>query len=251
MHKISMRRIYLKKRINLKTSYLFIIVIVAILILAVFQYSYYIKNINSKLFYIVQVQLSTINSTIVNQSINNQKTNKYNFDDIIIVNKNSENDISVIDYDLEKIYSILKEVNLKIQDQLWKIRKGDTTDLKYMDRKIIGNGNGFYLNIPFGVIFNNPYLASLGPKIPVKIAISGNLYSNIKTKVTNYGINNALLQVYIELDLYEQVYIPAAQKKVNYKYDVLIASKIIQGKIPEYFGGAITGESSIFTFPIN
>jgi len=38
-------------------------------------------------------------------------------------------------------------------------------------------------------------LSNLGPKIPVKFDLVGEVIINIETKITNYGINNAMMEI--------------------------------------------------------
>ena len=47
-----------------------------------------------------------------------------------------------------------------------------------------------------GIITNNALLSNLGPKVPVKINLVGNVISNVGTKVENYGINSIMVEVY-------------------------------------------------------
>ena len=42
-------------------------------------------------------------------------------------------------------------------------------------------------------------LHNIFPKIPVKIELIGNTFCRLKTDVTQYGINNALIKVNVEV----------------------------------------------------
>lgn len=73
--------------------------------------------------------------------------------------------------------------------------------------------------------------------MPFKIKIVGNALSNIKTDLTSYGINNALIKAYIEVNVNMEVILPFISKIVNIKTEVPVMMKIINGYIPEVYGG--------------
>ena len=90
----------------------------------------------------------------------------------------------------------------------------------------------------------------LGPKIPVRLNIVGDITSNIKTKVTNYGINNALVEVFINMQIDEQVILPFSSKKISITNDIPVAIKMIQGTVPNYYFNGLEQESPIVSLPI-
>ena len=70
----------------------------------------------------------------------------------------------------------------------------------------------------------------------------------INTKVTNYGINNALLEVSVNIKLTLKVILPISTKEVNVETNVPIAIKMIQGNVPNYYSN---GLNSNFSIPLN
>ena len=86
-----------------------------------------------------------------------------------------------------------------------------------------------------GVVFDNIILANIGPKIPVKLNMIGDILTNINTKVTDYGINNAVVEIIVDVEVYEQVILPFTTKRITINTDIPIAVKLIQGEIPSYF----------------
>ena len=104
---------------------------------------------------------------------------------------------------------------------------------------------GVFYEIPIGVVFNNPLLSNLGPKIPVKFTLMGEVISNVETQITNYGINNALLQTNINIKLTEKVLLPISSKEINVEYNIPISLKMIQGAIPNYYFNGIESKSIV------
>jgi len=82
---------------------------------------------------------------------------------------------------------------------------------------------------------NNALLSNVGPKIPVRVSLSGEMESNIKTEIEEYGINNSVLKIIINVSVSEQIILPLLSKKITVDNDVPIAIKMIQGQIPDYY----------------
>ncbi len=157
-----------------------------------------------------------------------------NYDNLIKINYKN-NEITSVDYDLKKTYVILNNISNALNDAIKKLEKGtnvtDTNDL-YLK----SSDKGLILFLPLGIMSNKIYLTNLGPKIPVKIIFIGKYLSNIKTKVTSYGINNGLLEIYVTLTLSGETISPVNKNEIKLDYDILIAAKVVEGKVPNLYG---------------
>ena len=71
--------------------------------------------------------------------------------------------------------------------------------------------------------------------------------SNFKTKVVNYGMNNVLVELYLVVKIESWFINPFDENKFGEEYEYIISSQIINGSIPQYFGGVIEKASSIVT----
>ena len=88
-----------------------------------------------------------------------------------------------------------------------------------------------------GMIFNNTILNSLGPKVPFKVELVGGVNSETKINVKEYGINSSLVYVILDINITMQVIMPFKSKIISTNKDIIIDSKIIQGEVPNYYGG--------------
>ena len=100
--------------------------------------------------------------------------------------------------------------------------------------------------IPFGQLLNNVYFSQIGPKIPVIINLENSVFTNVSTKVTDYGLNNALLNVVLEVKLGYQIITPLQEEKKTLEYELLISSSVIEGKVPNFYGGSMESKSTFF-----
>ena len=103
---------------------------------------------------------------------------------------------------------------------------------------------GIIYEIPSGVVFKNSLLSNLGPKIPVRINLVGDVTSDIQTKVSNYGINNVFLEVIVYVEVSMQVLLPFASKTVQANTSIPIVMKIIEGSVPNFYYPSLTNKTA-------
>ena len=158
--------------------------------------------------------------------------------------KNLWQDTSILLF-LYSYYSVL--VYLKLQ----KLEEGDVKEID-LSSSLLGNGfqsveNGIVCEIPFGSLTGNGFLSNLGPVIPIKMSFLGQVSSNLRTKVTSYGINNLYLEVFVDVEVKERISLPRSSKDVTIHIEAPLSIKIISGSVPDYYGG-IVGKNSETVF---
>ena len=108
---------------------------------------------------------------------------------------------------------------------------------------------GIIYRFSLGSLWDSNILYTFGPKIPVKINILGNVTSKIDTSIKNYGINNALIEVYVELNVTEKLILPFFNKDVKINTKIPVAMKLVTGTVPSYY---VDGENApSVTIPSN
>lgn len=170
-------------------------------------------------------------------------------DNILNVNKNSKNEIINVNYNVKNAYKITNLITNKIQKDFQAIESGQKK-VDFVDEELTELNDGLILTIPIGIASNNIYLANLGPRIPVKVKFSGTLLTNLKTRVQNYGINNSLIEVYIDVNITHEIITPVTFKTKELKYEILINAQIINGEVPSYYGGLYETKSNIINVPL-
>ena len=71
--------------------------------------------------------------------------------------------------------------------------------------------------------------------------------TNLETKVTNYGLNNALVELFVYIKFENEIISPFKRKKIDMEYDTIIASMMIEGEVPSFYNGVIEKESGLIT----
>lgn len=214
----------MKLKERLKRKYYILITFLISLFLFIIIFSLYSKKLNPKLNdYIDFLVKDEIYKKVIksNNFITNEEVN-----DILYIDKNKSNEIVYLDYDIDKTYKLLN---------------------KYIDSLKKDNSKSKILTVPFFIASDNIIISSLGPKIKFKYEVIDNVKGKIKTKVTDFGVNNALVEMYFELEIGYLVVIPMNKKESVLKTEILISSKIINGKVPTFYGKNIFKESGVST----
>ena len=160
-------------------------------------------------------------------------TNINDYKDIFNMVNNSNKEIVLLDYDTIKINKILNNITLSLINKL-----------KSIEDSAFSNNNTIYY-IPFGAITNLGTSNWIGPQIPIKIMTSGNVESKIQTDLKDYGINNLILETYIDINVDTNILLPYTSEYVKVNYKVPIVKKVIEGKIPSVYGGLYSTSSNI------
>ena len=146
-------------------------------------------------------------------------------------------------YNSSKLNYIENKIDKRIQHELINIDDGKLDD--YFIPKRVKTGrfkkikNGILCDISIGSIRGSALFANVGPTIPIKLLFSSGLNSNIDIDVSEYGINNAIIKVYFNVDIKEQITMPISSKRRKINIRKILAIDIIKGKIPDYYTGLI------------
>lgn len=194
---------------------------------------------------IAENELKNISTYIINEGVESIIDEKLKVDEMYSMVTNSEGEIITVDFNTNKINSSLTEINKNVLTNLKKLERGEYNLLDNNIFKKEANNKGFIYYIPLGIITKNPVMADLGPKIPVKATLIGNVTSNIKTEIIPYGINNSLLKVYININANINFIMPFVSDKVIVENEIPLILKIINGKVPEVYGGNFSATSPI------
>lgn len=242
-----------KTRLNRK-KHILVFTIIGIIITIIFIFKILNEKVSPVLLNYAEIEAKKIASVIINSAISKNVSKSINFDDLFIISKDSNGEINTIDFNPIEVNHILAQTTETIQNNLKKLEKGEIEGLNLPSSNYLSSEHnlkkGIIFEIPSGLILGNAFFNNLGPKIPVKLNLVGDIISEITTNVSNYGINNALIEVRINLKLTEQVILPVASNRIEIEVNVPLSLKIIQGTVPNYYLNGLSGSSSVVAIPI-
>lgn len=256
------RRVRLKKKFfmirkkePLKKSQKLIIIFFLLLMFIAFVFHYANKKVSPVLIHYAETEIKRLSNLIINRAISKQMTEELNFDNLFLIDKTDSGEINTIDFNPVIVNKVLATCTATVQLNLKYVEQGkldeiDIPNALLTEYKTDKLKEGVIYEVPSGVVFGNTLLANLGPKIPVRLNLVGDIESNIHTKITDYGINNALVEVFVTMKVNEQVILPFASKTIGVETDIPVAIKLISGKIPDSYFGNMDKTSSSFSIPV-
>lgn len=196
------------------------------------------ERLKPKLNLVAREECKKFATMIINDAVKKQVVNGLTFDKLFITTYD-KGKISSIDFDTIIVNKVLTNITYTIQMNLKSIEKGNIKSLDLSDNIFAYYDSdklnkGIIYEIPLSIAYNNTFLSNLTPKVPVRISLIGSVNSNIRTEVKNYGINNALIEVYVDISVNLQVMMPFESSKNVVKTSVPLALKLIKGDIPNY-----------------
>lgn len=198
-----------------------------------------LKDIGGKLAYHIEnIVIKNVNKSVYNSVfsiVGSDELGSGELLDVISLSKNNDGEVISIDYKMNIAYDVLSDC---IEDLYSSITSLDMNSL-YKS----GINNVYY--IPMGLIYNNVLLDNLGFRIPCKINFISDIDIGFKTKVKDYGVNNLLIELYLVIDIKNYIMSPSTYKEFGEKYEILVVSKIVLGRIPMYYNGIMEKSSSI------
>ena len=219
------------KRIR-KKSGLFLLILLIIMTISIIIVRVINKQITPIVMKYSTSEMKRIVSVIINRSVNSDILNKEDMDNLFIISKSNNGEISSITLDSIIVNKITDNISDACEDNLRLIEEE-----KYSEIKKKFNIGEEYFFVPSGIIFNNNLLNRLGPKIPIAMKMIGNVTSGIKTEVKEYGINNSLITISVEIKVEIMVVLPFSSDYISISNDVPFVIKLIQGKVPQLYSG--------------
>lgn len=199
----------MKKKLRLFIISIILIFIILYLILSIFT-----KKFSPFILEYSKGEIKRIASTVINKAIDTNITNKLDPNKLFIL---ENREVITVTLDPVLVNSISNDAVEAVEIMLNDYLKNN------------------YFRVPIGIIFNNPLLMNIGPKIPVKFLLLGNITSGIETEIKEYGINNSVIIISLEIKAEIKVILPITSDYVSITNYVPISIKLIQGNVPVYY----------------
>ncbi|WP_242840704.1 sporulation protein YunB [Clostridium hydrogeniformans] len=190
----------------------FTIVIITVIIFNVTIYLFD-KKVMPRVMIIGDAEMRAKSIFILNDNINRIFKEKFNYEDIIKVEKDSEGNISMIRADTLKMNTLATEVALNSQKDL---------------REIGAVG----IKIPLGYVLNNNVIANIGPDISIKMQPVGDIETTYTSEFESAGINQTRHKIYLNVKTKVKVNVPLKTNDLEIAHEIPICETIIVGKIP-------------------
>ena len=245
-------RMVLKRNDKKRNCLLICISIFVVLVMVIFAFiDYYSNKAMPLMVAYAESETKRLVILVINKAVTKQ-INNVDINDIFEVTYNSAGEVVLIDFNSKRTSIALSTITSLVELNLRAIEEGKIDMLELPDNSLESFDTdllekGIILEIPFGVVSNSFLLSNIGPKIPVKLTLIGDVSSGFSTEVTEYGINNAMIKLFIDIEVAARIILPIISDDITITASIPIAMKVIQGNIPEYYLNGFTTRSNIAT----
>ncbi|MDF0727446.1 sporulation protein YunB [Cytobacillus sp. S13-E01] len=198
------------------------------------------KGIEPVLMAYAENETRRIATLVIKNAVNKQITEEeLNVNEIINIQEDESGKIQGVYYNNNIINRISTLTTDKVEQYLRYVDKGNVNALEIPEVEIEVDENsrnaGFYFEVPLGAATNNALLGNLGPRVPIRFHMIGDVMPDIITNIKPAGINNMVIEISIVIDVTVQVIVPFATEEIQATGTFPIVTQIIQGDVPDYY----------------
>jgi len=230
-----MRRMHLKRKLVIKKLNIYLIIFLILGIVTLYILNIFSKKAIPILMDYSKIEVKKIATTLINNAVINEVAKNITIDDLFIIKYDNEGKIISMDVNSKTTNNLLIKSNKEVEKYFKYLEKGEVGKLNLIGVEIESNKKGVIFEVPTGIIFNNVFLNNLFPKIPVRLNLVESVFSRISTEVEDYGINNAIFKVNINITVDLKVVLPFISDTTSLVVNIPIIIKIIEGEVPSYY----------------
>ena len=189
---------------------LFLLVLLGVSLFLHFKFRPVIKAISVS-------KAKVISTEAVNEAILQELSeNKEAYNQIVKLEKLENGELTAILSDMEKVNKLKSRVGMIIQNKF----------LSLKDRKI---------SVALGTLSGIEMFNSLGPSVPMKISVSGNVSTDFKTSFSGAGINQTIYQIYLYIRTRICVMVPGCSCCEDFESSFLVSEIVVLGNVPKVY----------------
>lgn len=202
-----------------------------------------------------EVQTEKVASYVVSKAINSRTTGILDVNTIIEDEESEADGMLTTKFNTEIINQVRAETQALVKEYLEQAEQGDLNYLPNLDNVEydVGRmeaGDGIVFFVPMGQALNLPIIGNLGPAIPIRFHIIGNVHSDVQSTIREFGINNAYVEVSIHLEVNVQIIIPFASKSASVEQYIPVAIGLVRGSVPNIYTPGGEGAQPSIEVPV-
>lgn len=208
------------------------------------------KQIRPPLMAIAEERTVDFATRTINAAV--KSTERMNFEDLLIVDMDNNGNVSTLGWNSAVVNDALRTATERAEYFLYSMNHMEELDPEDPDIERMEFEDSLedlpardptVTEIPIGQATGIAILSNLGPKIPVHFEIVGSLETDVVHELKEFGVNAALVEIYIPVTVHIQIVIPFSTGVTTVSTRVFIDSRVIMGDVPEFYSGSGDGPS--------
>lgn len=169
----------------------------------------------------------------LNQLIITHSTTDSHYDDLLIIERNADDEIDLLEFDMVKVNQLATQIVLELENIYTAIEEGhyQAKDDSYYEKRIENIArSGIISNISISTLINVPSLFS--PSIAICYKHLSSISSSVNKSIENYGINHVIVELSIEINMNLTMIYPFFEQYDSYTITIPILLEIFPGQVP-------------------
>jgi sporulation protein YunB len=179
-----------------------------------------------------KLEIERFNQLIINHCYS---TKESQYDNLVIIERDDNNDIQLIDFDMVKVNQLATDIVLDIENTYAQIEEGHykAQDETYYQRRLQNvSQKGIISKISIASLLHVPILQFISPSISIKYKHLSSVGSTINKKIENYGVNHVMVELSIEVKMNLTMTYPFFEQYHSHTITIPVLLEIFQGQVP-------------------
>ena len=178
-----------------------------------------------------QMEIERFNQLVISHSY---FTDQKQYDELVIIERNEENEIALLDFDMVKVNQLANRIVLDIENIYSQLENGtyQAQDESYYQRRMEEvSQTGIIASLSLNTLFHLPSFLML-PSIPLTYKHLSSVGSSISKKIENYGVNHVMIELSIDIKMNIAMIYPFFEQYHTQVISIPILLEIFQGQVP-------------------
>lgn len=163
-----------------------------------------------------KAQISSFATKSINTAVADVMKQNINYADIVSVEKDENNNVTLIEANSIKINSLSRVINGEVLNKFLMLASEP-------------------LKIPLGTFSGIPILSGTGPEIAYKVKPYGEVFCNFLSSFESAGINQTYHKIFMVVSIKINIIMPFNKIETISSSNILLCESLIVGKIPDVY----------------
>lgn len=172
------------------------------------------------------------NELLMKNELNNFIIKFDKFDNNIYSLKyNKDGEITSANLDAQNVNNLMADFTNNFQNQLYNLKFS-----KYLDNyfRSYNTSSEKYFLVPLGIISDNPFIFNTGPLLYFYYDVINVPNFKVVMDIKNYGLNNVIINIYLKVNITQNITKPILTKNNDFNYKFLIMSQVVYGRVSNF-----------------
>lgn len=181
-----------------------------------------------------KMEIERFNQLVISHSY---FTEQKQYDDLVIIERNENDEIELIDFDMVKVNHLASTIVLDIENTYAMIEDGSylaQDESSYQRRMQEVSQTGIIASLSLNTIFHLPSFFLL-PSVPITYKHLSSVGSSVVKKIENYGVNHVMIELSIEIKMNIAMVYPFFEQYHTQVISIPVLLEIFQGQVPMFY----------------